>query len=286
MTDRGTAATYRRIGDRDRAEEGTPPAPSGLRRISDSTGTGTGTAETTAPATPAPADRGDEWSVPELEQLESPTGGDADRASGDATTATDVKVRRRLPARTRAATVPADGRDGAGSKAAGVGPARGSRLAVVALSVVAVLLAAAVVVLGVMLANRSNTDSLRASALSAARTDGVLLSSYDYRNLTGPGSDWAKVEAASTPSFRKNFLSTSADLGKLLTQYNATATGKVLTAGMASLTGSRAVVLLFIDQTVDNTVQKGQSTTQPLRSQLTLVRQGGRWLIDDLQVPK
>ena len=154
------------------------------------------------------------------------------------------------------------------------------------LGVVAVLLAAAVIVLAVMVSDRSTTDGLRSSALSAARTDGVLLSSYDYRNLNGPGSAWAKVEAASTPTFRKNFLATSADLGKLLTQYNATATGKVLTAGLVSVTGSRAVVLLFIDQTVDNTAQKGQASTQPLRSQLTLARQGGRWLIDDLQVPK
>jgi hypothetical protein len=49
---------------------------------------------------------------------------------------------------------------------------------------------------------------------------------------------------------------------------------------------SRAVALLFIDQTVTNTVQKPNSVTQPLRVELTMVHQNGRWLIDALQVPK
>lgn len=150
----------------------------------------------------------------------------------------------------------------------------------------AVILVAAVVVLGLIAHGQSSTNSLRSSALVAAKSDGVLLSSYDYRNLTGPGSAWSKVEKAATPSFRRSFLSTSGTLGKLLTQYNATATGKVVSAGVASLSSSRAVVLLFIDQTVNNSVQKTASATQPLRTQVTLVRQNGTWLINDLQVPK
>lgn len=149
-----------------------------------------------------------------------------------------------------------------------------------------VVLLAATIFFGLKWRSQDNLNGLRSSALSSARADGVLLSSYDYRNLTGPGSAWANVEKNATQAFRKNFLSTSGTLGKLLSQYNATATGKVVSAGVASFSSSRAVVLLFIDQTVNNTVQKSASATQPLRTQVTLLRQSGRWLIDDLQVPK
>lgn len=153
-------------------------------------------------------------------------------------------------------------------------------------AVVVVVLLAATIFLGLKVRSQDNQNGLRSSALTSAKDDGVLLSSYDYRNLTGPGSAWAKVEKSATPAFRKNFLSTSGTLGKLLTQYNATATGKVISAGVASFSSSRAVVLLFIDQTVNNSVQKSASATQPLRTQVTLLRQNGQWLIDDLQVPK
>jgi Mce-associated membrane protein len=293
MTDQGT--TYRRIGDRQEQAPGTDRP--GLRRIGEghrpapaAPATEETAAEETAPAGDAAVTEGvttgkltarkgtarkgtggkgavrdDEWSVPSPDE--------PDDAAEAPEAAVPTAGRRRIRRQSRA-TTEKDGRRASG------------RGALVVVSVLAALFAAAAIVLGVLYVQQSDQDGLRSSALSAARSDGVILSSYDYRNLTGPGSDWTKVEAASTPTFRKNFLSTSGDLGKLLTQYNAVATGKVLNAGIQSLSGNRAVVLLFIDQTVNNTVQKGPGTTQPLRSLLTLVHQNGKWLIDDLQVPK
>ncbi|MGH9056920.1 MAG: hypothetical protein ACRDYY_13830 [Acidimicrobiales bacterium] len=157
--------------------------------------------------------------------------------------------------------------------------------ALIAMAIVAILIAATAY-LGLQLQQDSSLNSLRSSAVGAAKTYGGYLSSYDYKDLTGKGSAWAKVEANATASFRKDFSATSGSLGKLLTQYNATAKGKVIAAGVSSLTSSRAVVLLFLDQTVTNTVQKPNSVTQPLRVELTMLRQHGRWLIDNLQVPK
>lgn len=162
---------------------------------------------------------------------------------------------------------------------------RPGRAAALAGALIVVLLAATSF-FGLKWRSEDNLSGLRSSALSSATADGVLLSSYDYRNLTGPGSAWAKVEKNATPAFRKNFLSTSGTLGKLLTQYNATATGKIVSAGLASFSSSRAVVLLFIDQTVNNSVQKSATATQPLRTQVTLLRQNDKWLIDNLQVPQ
>ena len=134
-------------------------------------------------------------------------------------------------------------------------------------------------------ARLSAQSKLGASALAAATTYGGYLSSYNYKTLHASNSAWAKVEANATASFKKDFTSTSGSLGNLLTQYNATATGKVIAAGVQSVSSTRAVVLLFVDQTVTNTVQKPNSVTQPLRVQLTMQRQNGKWLIDNLQVP-
>lgn len=262
MTDRGSTASYRHIGDQDQEEAS--PARTGLRRISE--GRQAPAATPTAPAADDEAKAGsttEEWSVPHPDDLE-----------GEATDTKDTEEATTTAKRKRPRV------------AAAASTTREGRRPLMIVSAVAVVLAAAVIVLGVLFVQANSRENLRSSALSAARNYGVILSSYDYRNLTGSGSDWTKVEQVSTPTFRKNFLSTSGELSKLLTQYNAVATGKVLNAGIESLNGNRAVILLFIDQTVNNTVQQSQGTTQPLRSQLTLVHQGGKWLIDDLQVPK
>lgn len=133
--------------------------------------------------------------------------------------------------------------------------------------------------------NRYNSDkSLRSSALSAATTYGVYLSSYDYKNLNGPHTPWAEVDAHSTAAFRKTFDSTKSTLAGALASYKATATAKVIAAGLSSVSSNRAVVLLFINQTITNTAQKSGPSTQPFGVEVVLARQHGKWLIDNLLV--
>jgi hypothetical protein len=151
--------------------------------------------------------------------------------------------------------------------------------------VIAILLGALIFTV-LKVRDQDSQNSLRSSAQSAASTYGIYLSSYDYKNLTGPNSAWDEVEKHATAKFRRDFETTSTNLSKLLGQYNATASGKIVAVGLESVNSSRAVALLFIDQTVTNTVQKPNSVTQPLRVELTMVHQNGRWLIDALQVPK
>jgi Mce-associated membrane protein len=93
------------------------------------------------------------------------------------------------------------------------------------------------------------------------------------------------VDAHATASFRADFDKTKTSLSTLVKDYNATAAGRVMAAGLSSVSNSRAVVLLFVDQTVTNRAQKPGTETQPLRVQLVMVRQHGQWLIDNLQVP-
>lgn len=166
-------------------------------------------------------------------------------------------------------------------------PSTGQPFKVMAIigALVIVLLAGGLVFSLLRISNLDSKNSLRNSALKAASTYGVYLSSYDYRDLTSPTSPWSEVESHATAKFKSDFEKTSGTLKAVLTTYQATATGKVVAAGLSSVSGGRAVALLFIDQTVTNKAERPTSSTTPLRVELTMLRQHGQWLIDGLQVP-
>ncbi len=153
------------------------------------------------------------------------------------------------------------------------------RTAIVTL-VVAVL-SAGVIVSQWQLSDQRDLASARDSATAAARAYAVNVASYDYRHLA---RDFAVVEQESTPAFRRTFIQSSASLAKVLGQYKATAKGSVVASGVTSATTSRAVVVLFVNQTVTNTAQTGGSTPDNSRIQMTLVRPGSKWLISDLKL--
>lgn len=165
------------------------------------------------------------------------------------------------------------------------GPNRQLRLVTAIAAALVLLLAGALIFTITRISDNNNANSLRNSALKDAATYGAWVSSYDYTNLTAPTSTWTLIESHSTPTFKTSFDKTKASLTTLVKDYNAKAAGKVVAVGISSLSSSRAVVLLFIDQTVTNNLQKNGSTTEPLRAELILTRSHGRWLINDLQVP-
>jgi Mce-associated membrane protein len=57
----------------------------------------------------------------------------------------------------------------------------------------------------------------------------------------------------------------------------------VLKSAVESISGSKAVVLLFVNQSVANTTQQGVNTDDS-RIEVTLVRSDGRWLLQDLKL--
>lgn len=146
----------------------------------------------------------------------------------------------------------------------------------------AVALVVAVSLLTVTWISLNNDDSLngaRTSALSAARTYAGDLASYNYKHL---GQDFDKVLAESTPTFKQNFTHSTEALESALSRYAASASAKVIAAGLVSATTTWAVALVFLDQTVDNTLQKNKPATTESRIEITLLRSGGRWLIDQV----
>jgi Mce-associated membrane protein len=149
------------------------------------------------------------------------------------------------------------------------------------LSCLAVALVVAVVLLTLTqlaLNSEHSLNSARTSALAAAKGYAVDLASYNYQHLD---KDFGKVLAESTPTFKQNFRQSSEALNAVLVRYDASASANVVAAGLVSATTSRAVALVSLNQTVENTIQKGKPTTES-RVEITLLRSGGRWLIDEV----
>ncbi|HXB37159.1 MAG TPA: hypothetical protein VNU75_05590 [Acidimicrobiales bacterium] len=159
--------------------------------------------------------------------------------------------------------------------------ARHRFLVVEAVSLVVIVgLAVALVFSQLQLSNQNSLNTDRSSAVAAAKTDANDVATYSYLHLH---RDFGRVESESTAAFRRSFIRSSDSLSKVLVQYKATASAKVLAAGVSSISSTRAVVLLFVNQSVANSTQQGVNTDDS-RIEVTLVRGDGRWLLQDLKL--
>jgi Mce-associated membrane protein len=154
---------------------------------------------------------------------------------------------------------------------------RSNRVLVCAGFLVAALAVALILSL-LALGDQDAQASSRTSALAAARTYAVQLASYNYRDLE---RGFATVATNSTPSFRHSFSESSDALKTTLTKYKATADASVVSAGLVSSDPSRAVALVFLTQRIANSTQP-KPTSDRSQVKITLVKSGGRWLIDQV----
>lgn len=123
-------------------------------------------------------------------------------------------------------------------------------------------------------------SSFELSALRSARRFTVTFATYRYDNLD---ADFAATEAHSVDPFLSQYRSKTGQLRSTLIQAQASSTARVISAGLASISATQAVVDLFLDQTIVNIRGSQPATTQ--RVELTLVRRHGRWLISNLVLP-
>ncbi len=158
-------------------------------------------------------------------------------------------------------------------------------LASVILGVVSICLAVALVVTMLELGNRNSQlaaknglETARTAALAAARTYSVEIASYNYQHLN---QDFGAVMADSTPSWQRDYGQASNALKSILVKFDSSAQATILSAGLVSVTTTRAVAVVFLEQTITNTEQRTPSSS---RSQLemTLDYSNGKWLIDDV----
>ena len=147
---------------------------------------------------------------------------------------------------------------------------------------VAVVAATATALAGLVTSHVSSVNAVehtRSDVVGAATSGVATILSYDYRHLD---TDFASAERLLTPHFRKQYDDTTAKGVKpLAAKYKAISSADVSAAGVVEADSDRAVVLVFVNQTVTNS-QLTAPRLDRSRIDVTLVRSNGRWLIDKL----
>lgn len=153
----------------------------------------------------------------------------------------------------------------------------------VAAGVLAVALVAALVVLVLTMRSLSHERDLSDAgkqAEAAARKAVVSMTTYDYQTIP---RDFAWVNDAGTAKFRKQYAEVSAPIKKLVAQLKARAVGSVVASAADVQDVDHVTVLVFVDQTLTNPGQSQPGLDQP-RVTMSMVRQGGRWLVDEVKL--
>jgi Mce-associated membrane protein len=129
---------------------------------------------------------------------------------------------------------------------------------------------------------QEQVDSLEAQTLASQEARQVAvplaedLASYDYRDL---GGNFRLVKASATPRFAGQLRQLTVELGPSLQQTRAVAKATVRTVGVVRASATEVVVAVFVDQTVTNTKSPAPRTERS-RMELTLLKQGGVWRLD------
>jgi Mce-associated membrane protein len=168
------------------------------------------------------------------------------------------------------------------------GPASPLAVAAVALAVIAVTVLAVVMQWHSSRNRQSNEGaasylagtSAQAAEAAAVREVTATLT-YNYKTLA---ADFANAEKGLTPGFRTSYAQTTAtSVEPLAKKYAAISTASVSASGVssASQSGNAVTVLVFADQTVQNS-QLAHPRLDRTRIQVSMVNLGGKWLIDHL----
>lgn len=118
-------------------------------------------------------------------------------------------------------------------------------------------------------------DEARRAAMSFAKD----LGTYDYRDMDG---NFRLVAQRSTDNFSGQLRQITEAMTPLLQQTQATSKGSVPAAGVVTADENKAVVVLFLDQTIKNT-NTAQPRVDRSRMQLSLVKVDGVWKLDHLE---
>lgn len=175
----------------------------------------------------------------------------------------------------------------------GPGPTRGGLVArQVVLGLLCLALIASVAVMAWLLAGRrgqaADLQSQRDSAMSQGRSFVLAIGDYNPSMLDAKGqmpAYRARVTALITPKFAESFdrqgIGTAETLVK---QAKVARTASVFATGVSAIDSDTATVLVagqFVDAYPDKQGKLVPQPPVPVRFQLSLVRVGGKWLVDD-----
>ncbi|HEX2550978.1 MAG TPA: hypothetical protein VHK64_05235 [Nocardioidaceae bacterium] len=190
------------------------------------------------------------------------------------------------PAPSEAVAPPPPSSDGpAASRGTGGRPAP-SWPFVAVLGVVALVLVVTAGVLGLFTWSWSDVrtqdavDQASRTAPAAAERASAAILSYGYSSLD---ADEKAAERYMTPGYRKKYADTFDRLVKPnATKLKAKVEAEVRASGVAHADADRVNVLLYVNQTTRSTANGGEPQVALNRVQLSMVRSGGTWLVDDI----
>ncbi|GAA2119118.1 hypothetical protein [Actinomadura alba] len=148
------------------------------------------------------------------------------------------------------------------------------------LALVAAVLTAAVVSLGLERARLRSTDEASRQAVHAASQAARDLSSYDYRTLE---SDFRTATGQTTGKLRNEYAALAQQIRATAVQQQAISQTTVIKAGAESATTRQVTVLVFANRNATTTASPNR-LPESLRIRMTMVKVGDRWLASDLQV--
>ncbi len=215
------------------------------------------------------------------ETTETPEGADASPAPE-----TDETVQPPVASASPVSAEPADRSASPGDATAtrrGAGP---SWMVVAAIGAVALLLVAAAAVLGLVkwsypeVREQDQVESATRTAPAAAERASSAILSYDYQSLD---ADEKAAKRYMTSSYGKKYADTFNRLVRPnAAKVKAKVEAEVKASGVAHADSGRVNVLLYVNQTTTSTANGGQPQVALNRVQLSMVRQGDRWLVDNI----
>jgi Mce-associated membrane protein len=147
----------------------------------------------------------------------------------------------------------------------------------VALLVVLALLATSAV-LTIQVLRARHLDALRAEAVDIAREYSVAMSSFDFQSLD---ANRDAIMEMSTPAFADKYNQMVDALAQIVTEGKGQATATADHVAVERIDDSSALVLVFVDQQAKNVVSP-DGNSQKYRMVVSLVREGDRWIVDNV----
>ena len=118
------------------------------------------------------------------------------------------------------------------------------------------------------------------TALDIATTYAVTLTSIDNQKID---EDFARVLDGATGEFKDMYSQSSTQLRQLLVDNKAVSHGTVIDAAVKSATKDKVEVLIFVDQSISNSVNPDPRVDRS-RIGMTMERVDGRWLASKVDI--
>jgi len=153
------------------------------------------------------------------------------------------------------------------------------RQIVVSLVIVGLLVATGV--LGWMVFHERQLNAARDEAQRAAVSYAQILTSIDSAKVD---DNFKQVLDGATGEFKDMYSQSSVELRQLLVENKATAHGVVIESAVQTASKDRAVVLLFVDQSVSNTKLPDPRIDRS-RMKMTMEKIDGQWRASKVELP-